>query len=163
MRSFLVQLATLFGVGRLPKGPGTWGTLATVPLAVLLAWLGPLWHMLFVIFLLPVSIVAAEYYEQDKGSHDAKEVVIDEVIGYLIAVTWLPFTWQSFVFAFVLFRFFDILKPFPINVLDRKVKGGLGVVVDDVAAGIIVNIILQFVLARTMWLGVQTILISPGS
>lgn len=161
MRNFLIALATFFGVGRLPKGPGTWGTLATIPLAVLLAWLGPIWHMLFVIALLPISIVSAELYERQKGSHDAKEIVIDEVVGFLIAMTWLPFTWQSFVAGFLLFRALDILKPFPISVLDRKVKGGFGVVVDDVAAGLIANILLQLVVTHTMWLGVQSIVI-PG-
>lgn len=163
MRSFLVRLATVFGIGRLPKGPGTWGTLATVPLAILLVRWGPFWHMLFVALLLPFAIAAAELYEREEGAHDAKEIVIDEVLGYLIAVIWLPFTWQSFLAAFVLFRFFDILKPFPISALDRKIKGGVGVVVDDVAAGVVVNVILHAVAARTMWLGVQTIVISPGN
>lgn len=160
MRSFLVRLSILFGVGRLPKGPGTWGTLATLPLAFLLMKAGPLWHMAFVILFLPVSVVAAEFHEQEHGGHDAKEVVIDEVIGFTIAMTWLPLTWQSFAAGFVLFRFFDILKPWPISVLDRKVPGGLGVVIDDVAAGLIVNVILQWVVANTMWLGVQTIVVS---
>lgn len=159
MRNFLLSLATFFGVGRLPKGPGTWGTLATIPLAVLLGWWGPLWHMLVVLLLLPLSIVSAEAYEKQASRHDAKEIVIDEVVGYLIAVTWLPFTWQSFAAGFVVFRILDILKPFPISVLDQKVKGGLGVVVDDVAAGLITNVILQVVVTQTMWLGVQSIVI----
>ncbi len=78
--------------------------------------------------------------------HDSQEVVIDEVVGYLVAFTWLPMNWTSVVTAFVLFRALDIVKPFPISWLDRKVKGGLGTVVDDLAAGLVANIILQAVL-----------------
>lgn len=160
MRGVLIHSATLFGVGRWPWGPGTWGTLVTVPLAVALAWVGPLWHMIFVLTLVPVSIVAAEFYEQDGGAHDPKEIVIDEMLGYLIAMTWLPFTWQSFVAGFFLFRVLDIWKPFPISIFDRKVKGGLGTVIDDVVAGVLVNLLLQWVARETHLLGVRTIVVS---
>lgn len=159
---FLIRLATLFGVGRLPKGPGTWGTVATVPLVLLLMWAGPFWHMGFALLFLPLAIVSAEMFEREHGGHDAKEVVVDEVIGFVIAMTWLPFTWQSVLAGFALFRFLDILKPFPISALDRGVKGGVGVVVDDVAAGLITNIVLQYVATHTMWLGVQTIVVSSS-
>lgn len=162
MQSLLLQIAVLFGVGRLPKGPGTWGTLATFPLVWLLAWLGPFYHMTVTILLLPLSVIAAEAYERAHGGHDASEVVIDEVLGFLITMTWLPFTWQASVAGFVLFRFFDILKPFPISVLDRRVKGGLGVVIDDVAAGIIANILLQIVYSHTSWLGVQNVVVGAS-
>jgi phosphatidylglycerophosphatase A len=85
--------------------------------------------------------------------HDPGEIVIDEVIGYVIAATWLPLTWQTFVAAFVVFRLFDIWKPFPIRQIDQKAKGGLGTVLDDVAAGIAANMVLQFVYAQTGLLG----------
>ena len=162
MRSFLLKLATLRPVGFEKPGPGTWGTVATMPLAVFLAWCGPLWHMSFTLLFLPISIVAAQVYEEKKGSHDAKEIVVDEAVGLLIAMVWLPFTWQSALAAFVLFRFFDILKPFPISYLDRHVKGGLGVVIDDVAAGVATNLILQVVVMKTYWLGVQSIVVQSG-
>jgi phosphatidylglycerophosphatase A len=81
--------------------------------------------------------------------------VIDEVIGFLITMTWLPMTWQAYLAGFLLFRVLDIFKPFPIGYLDEKVPGGLGVVADDVAAGMIANIILQVVLVKTAWLGMQ--------
>ena len=80
---------------------------------------------------------------------------IDEIVGYLIAMTWLPLNWISLGLAFVLFRFFDILKPWPIREIDQRVGGGLGVVVDDVAAGIAASLILQVIYVQTNWLGSQ--------
>jgi phosphatidylglycerophosphatase A len=146
---------TFFGVGLSPKAPGTLGTLATIPLAALFIWLGPLVHMSFAILLTLAAIWAADVYEKRKGGHDHPEIVIDEVVGFLISMTWMPMTWQAFAAGFVLFRFFDIVKPWPIGVFDRKIPGGLGVVVDDVAAGLLVNVILQIVYTKTAWLGVQ--------
>jgi phosphatidylglycerophosphatase A len=162
IRNFLIQSATLFGVGKFPKAPGTWGTLATLPLAWILMQAGPLLYMTVVILLLPVAILSAELYEQFSGSHDSKEIVIDELIGFLITMTWLPMGWQSFIFGFLLFRLLDIWKPYPISYLDKKIQGGLGVVIDDVAAGIVANMILQLVYSKTMWLGSQAIVTAGG-
>lgn len=163
MSAFLIQLATFFGVGKSPKAPGTMGTLAALPLAAVLLLLGPFYHMGFSLLLFPVSVVAAELYERQKGSHDAQEIVIDEVLGLLITMTWLPMTWQSFVFGFFLFRLLDIWKPFPISYLDQKIQGGLGVVIDDVVAGLVANIILQLIYSKTMWLGSQVIVTGGGN
>lgn len=148
-------IATFFGSGLVPKAPGTMGTLATVPLVFLLAPLGPLFYMAFTVFLFPIGLWAAEIHEKALGRHDAKEIVIDEVLGFLITMTMLPMTWQSMLFGFVLFRVLDILKPFPIGFIDKKVQGGLGVIADDVVAGIIANIALQVIYSQTNWLGVQ--------
>jgi phosphatidylglycerophosphatase A len=160
MRGFLLRLATFFGVGKAPKAPGTWGTVATLPLVLFFSYLGPLVYMAAVILLLPLSIIAAEVYEKQSGSHDAKEIVIDEVVGFMITMTWMPQTWQAYLAGFVLFRFLDILKPPPIRYFDRRVPGGLGVVMDDVVAGIIANIFLQIIYAQTAWLGIQNIVFS---
>jgi phosphatidylglycerophosphatase A len=138
-----------------PKAPGTMGTLAAIPLAILLMWMGSLVHMGFTVVLILVSFWACEQYEKQKGGHDHQEVVIDEVIGYLITVVWLPLTWQTLVAGFVLFRFFDILKPWPISWMDQHIPGGVGVVVDDIAAGLVASIILQIIYAKTGWLGAQ--------
>ena len=89
--------------------------------------------------------------------HDSKEIVIDEVAGFLITMTWLPMTWQSVVIGFILFRFFDIVKPPPIRQLDKKIQGGVGVMIDDIAAGIISNFILQILFTYTLILGSQVI------
>lgn len=155
LRKFLKNLATFFGVGFFPKGPGTAGTLAAIPLVLLLSWAGPLVYMGFALLLLPLAIIAAQVYEDDKGGHDHKEIVIDEVLGFMIAMTWLPMTWKAMLAGFLLFRVLDIFKPFPIGYLDRKIPGGLGVVLDDVVAGIIASLILQYIYQHTSWLGAQ--------
>jgi phosphatidylglycerophosphatase A len=160
MREFLKLLATFFGVGRMKKAPGTWGTLATIPLVILLSWAGPLYYMAAVILLLPVGIMACQVYEQDKGGHDHKEIVIDEVLGFLITMIWLPMTWQAILIGFALFRLLDITKPLFIGYLDKKVQGGLGVMIDDVAAGVIASLIMQVLFTQTNWLGSQLVMIS---
>ncbi len=150
-------IATFLGVGKAPKAPGTWGTLAAIPLVFLLSWLGPFYMMGFILLLIPVAIWAADHHSARLGQEDPQEIVIDEVVGFLIAMTWLPMTWQAYLAGFCLFRLLDILKPFPIGYLDRKISGGLGVMADDMAAGIIVNILLQIVYTKTAWLGVQVL------
>lgn len=150
-----IKIATVFGVGLIPKAPGTWGSLVTLPLALALMFLGPLVYMAVTLAMAIVAIVAAEEYEQQSKKHDSKEIVIDEVVGMLVTMTMLPLTWQSFVVGFILFRILDIWKPFPIRYFDRKVPGGFGVVMDDLVAGIIANVVLQLMLYHTAWLGVQ--------
>lgn len=160
MRNFLKHLATLFGVGLFSKAPGTMGTIATIPLVLLLSYFGVFTYMIATILLLPVGIVAAEYYEQDKGGHDHKEIVIDEVLGFLITMLWLPMTWQAILIGFVLFRVLDITKPLFIGYLDKKIQGGLGVMVDDVAAGIVASIIMQALYTYTNVLGSQMVIVN---
>jgi phosphatidylglycerophosphatase A len=152
--------ATFFYVGKFPKAPGTAGTLATIPLWVFLAYyFHAVWYMVIVFLILLFGIYICQIYENYSEKHDSKEIVIDEVVGYLITMTWLPLTWQSCVLGFVLFRILDILKPPPIRQLDQKVKGGVGVMIDDVAAGIIANLVLQLIYTHTNWFGVQVITI----
>ncbi len=93
--------------------------------------------------------------EKSNLRHDSSEIVIDEVAGYLLAVAWLPNTWQTYVYAFVLFRVFDIIKPPPIKQIDKKIGGGFGVMADDMAAGIAANLILQWLYYSTSVLGMQ--------
>lgn len=159
-RSIFLQIATGFGAGKLHPAPGTWASLAALPLAGILMLLGPLPMMAFVLVSFPLCIIAAEVYLQDhlEEGKDSPRIVIDEVLGMVITLVWMPFTWQSFLIGFCLFRFLDILKPFPVGYLDKKFSGGLGVMIDDVAAGIIANLILQFLLVRTSFLGVQIFL-----
>lgn len=157
IRNFLKQIAIFFGLGLSPKAPGTVATLGTIPLALLLNWAGPLYYMVATFLLLPVGILAAEIYEQDKGGHDHQEIVIDEVVGFLITMVWLPMTWQAILIGFVLFRLLDITKPLFIGYLDKKIQGGLGVMLDDIAAGIVASLIMQLLYSHTNWLGAQVL------
>jgi phosphatidylglycerophosphatase A len=154
-KKLIEVLATGFYLGRLPKAPGTFGTLLGIPLAIGLFYLGAYGYMFATISVIVGSILIAHLHEQTLGTHDSSEIVIDEVAGFLVTMTWLPLTWQSFVVGFVLFRILDATKPFPINLIDEKIKGGLGVVADDIVAGVIANILLQVVYTQTDWLGVQ--------
>jgi len=93
-----------------------------------------------------LGIFAAQAYESESPEHDSKEIVIDEVSGFLITMALVPCTWKSILLGFTLFRLLDIFKPWPISVLDRKVKGGIGVMVDDIAAGIIASVAIQLLM-----------------
>lgn len=155
MNRLLLLIATFFNIGRISKAPGTVATAATIPLWWALSQLGPLIYMAVVLLLIPLGIMAAKAYEAQSSEHDAKEIVIDEVVGFLITMVWLPLTWQSLVLGFIIFRFLDIVKPPPIRQLDQRVKGGFGVMIDDIAAGLIGSVILQMIYTQTSWLGVQ--------
>jgi len=135
--------------------PGTVGTLGAIPLVFLFNQAGVYGYMGLTLALTFWAIRVADQYEQMVQDHDTKEVVIDEVVGFLITMFWLPLTWQAFLVAFVVFRILDIFKPYPINVLDRRAQGGFGTVIDDLVAGVIANVALQFVYTQTDWLGVQ--------
>lgn len=136
-------LATWFGAGQLPWFPGTWGSLGALPL-----WLGlqflPLKSylvVLLVIFLVAVWVSGAG--ASHFGRPDPGEVVIDEVVGQLLALSACPFRLGPIIIGFLLFRLFDILKPFPARFFDRKLVGGLGIVLDDVVAGLYAGVVLQ--------------------
>lgn len=154
-KQVIVALATGFYIGRVPVMPGTFGTLLGLPLVGLLYLGGPVFYTVSAALLVFISIGVAELYETYMDSHDPKEVVIDEIVGYVIAMTLLPLTWQAFLAAFLIFRLLDILKPFPIGRLDRQLPGGFGTVLDDVAAGLITNIALHIIDANSSLLGVR--------
>lgn len=131
------------------KAPGTIGTLGAIPLVWTLGQFDPIVYMIFTFTLAVVAIFVSHLYlSLFDVEHDPGEVVIDEVVGFMVAMTWLPHSWQWLALGFILFRFLDILKPFPIGYVDRKIEGGVGVVADDLVAGILANVILQIVLAQ---------------
>lgn len=154
-KQIIISLATGLYVGKIPVMPGTFGTLLGIPVVWLMMQGSPIFYLIATAVLLFVSVVIAEFYEIYTKAHDPGEVVIDEVVGYAITMALLPMTWQAFLAGFIVFRFFDILKPSPICHIDRKIQGGLGTVLDDAAAGLISNIVLQIVYTQTSWLGVQ--------
>jgi phosphatidylglycerophosphatase A len=133
--------ATLGYVGFVPVAPGTAGTLCALVLVYVLN-LPPVLYLALTVLVVVLGTVSSSAVERATGEKDSNCIVIDEFAGYLIAVAFLPKTFGYLAAAFFLFRVLDILKPPPIGGLQRF-RGGLGVMVDDVAAGIVTNLILQ--------------------
>jgi len=136
-----VMIATVGGIGFSPFAPGTMGSAA----AALLVWLVPMPVAIYLTLTLVVTVVgtiASDSVESVLGEKDPGCIVIDEVAGYMVAMAFLPPTTGYVIAAFIIFRAFDILKPPPIKGL-QKFKGGFGVMIDDLAAGLAANIILQ--------------------
>ncbi len=130
-----VLLAAWGPCGFSPVAPGTVGTLGAIPLYLALSRVGPGAYVAVTAALVALGSFAAERAGRYWGVADASPIVIDEVAGYLVALALVPFSWQAVAAAFVLFRIFDVLKPWPASAFDR-VKNGFGVVMDDVAAGV---------------------------
>lgn len=127
---------TLFYSGKSPKASGTIGSiLATLMALPILAFSN---NTLFLLAILigGIAIKEIDKYESLGGKHDDKSIVIDELVGVWIALSIVPFSWINTLLCFAFFRLFDITKPSLIGVIDRKVKGGLGVVGDDALAGV---------------------------
>ncbi len=130
-------LATWFGSGLLPKAPGTWGSLAALPFAVVIAALAGPWGLLAAVLAVTVAgLWAAGVYAGRRGVDDPSEVVIDEVAGQWLALVPVALDLRLYAVAFLAFRFFDIVKVWPAGWLDRNLKGGWGIMLDDLAAGI---------------------------
>lgn len=132
-----------FGSGAAPVAPGTFGTLAAVLLYLPLQYLHWFSYLLVIVVAFVVGVAICERTSRDIGVHDHGGIVWDEFVGYWLAMLFAPQGWGWIVTGFVLFRFFDIVKPWPISVLDKQVKGGLGIMVDDVVAGLYALLCLQ--------------------
>jgi phosphatidylglycerophosphatase A len=136
-------LAFGFGSGVIPKAPGTWGTLVAVPLYVLLQGVSMAVYLSLVLALLLLGIWLCDVAARDLGVHDHPGIVWDEIVGYLITMIAAPAGWPWWLAGFVLFRLFDILKPWPISAIDKGVAGGLGIMLDDILAGLMALACLQ--------------------
>jgi phosphatidylglycerophosphatase A len=140
-------LALGFGSGLAPKAPGTFGTLAAIPLFLLLTMLmpTPLPYAIAVIVMGFAGIYICGKAADDLGVHDHPAIVWDEFIGFFITMFMVPVSWQSILVGFILFRIFDIFKPWPISFIDRNMTGGSGIMFDDVLAGIFALAIMQLI------------------
>ena len=143
----ILFLAFGFGSGLAKKAPGTCGTMAAIPLYLLIAQTGNLIYSLLTLVVTIAGIWICDSAADKLGEHDFGGIVWDEIAGYLITLWFIPFTWLNVGLGFVLFRFFDILKPWPIKIADKRVKGGFGIMLDDVLAAVFANIVLRLVLA----------------
>ena len=136
-------IATWFGVGLVPGAPGTAGSLAALPFAWAIAtYLGPLGLAVAVAAAFVAGVWASGRYARKRGVADPGAVVIDEVAGQWLALVLVPPSLVNYAIGFALFRLFDVIKPWPISALDRGVKGGLGVMLDDLLAGALAAILL---------------------
>jgi phosphatidylglycerophosphatase A len=135
MRRFARVIALWFGCGKVPIAPGTAGTLGALPLCLLVVPHGVGALLLTIAVLLPIAIWSSGVVARETASHDPQIVVVDEVVGMLIACLWLPSTTLGYAIAFLLFRAFDQVKPFPARRAER-LAGGYGIVMDDVFAGL---------------------------
>jgi phosphatidylglycerophosphatase A len=134
-RRFIHFLAFGFGAGCVPLAPGTFGTLVAIPIYLLLREAGPVAYATVVLAMFGFGVWCCGVTERDFERQDMSAIVWDEIVGYLVAMFMAPAGWEYVVIGFVLFRVFDIWKPFPIRALERRVPGGLGVMLDDVLAG----------------------------
>ena len=142
----VVFLATGCFTGFLPKMPGTWGTLAAIPIVIithrLTSIMQPVVAVVFVTFAAYIAGRAEILFED----RDARPIVIDEMVGFLITLLWLPLNFLTLCLGFFLFRLFDIVKPPPISTVEKRLHGGWSIVLDDVLAGVFANVTLRLLL-----------------
>ena len=138
----ILFMAFGFGSGLAKKAPGSFGTLAAIPVYWLFAQTDSLIYSLLTIFVTVVGVWICDIAAEKLGEHDFGGIVWDEIAGYLITMWLIPLTWQTIIAGFILFRFFDILKPWPIKWLDHHVHGGFGIMIDDVLAGVFAGALL---------------------
>jgi phosphatidylglycerophosphatase A len=136
-------LAFGFGSGCAPKAPGTFGTLAAIPFYLLIESLPVVYYLLICLFAFGLGVWFCGHASKVLGVHDHGGIVWDEFVGYWVAMFMAPSGWEWVVVGFVLFRLFDIWKPWPIKLVDQNVHGGFGIMIDDILAGVYAGLVLQ--------------------
>lgn len=143
VRGLILFLSTGAFSGYVPKIPGTAGSVAGIGLFCLLALLSPATYCAGTFFFVAIAVWSSGRAALILKKKDPPEVVIDEIAGFLITMATFPASWKYILPGFILFRVLDIIKPYPANRINDRVEGGLGIVLDDVVAGIYANLILQ--------------------
>ncbi len=146
MRFLILLLASNAGLGYSPIVSGTVGTLAGIPAFYLMASLSPVIYTLTCLMVFGIAVWSADKAGHIYGVADDGRIVIDELVGYLVTVAFLPFSLSTALLGFFWFRVFDILKPPPVGTVDKKMKNGFGVVLDDVLAGVYAALALRLTL-----------------
>jgi len=134
------------GSGLAKKAPGTWGTLAAVPIYLAISALPLMAYLAIVAFVCVIGVWLCGASSKALGVHDHPGIVWDEFAGFFITMIAAPVSWVSVILGFALFRLFDIWKPWPISFIDRNVHGGLGIMVDDIVAGVFACVSLHLLL-----------------
>jgi len=135
-------IAVGFGSGLSPLAPGTFGTLAALPLVWLMAAFSPAYYLLIVVLCFWLGIVVCAATADDLGVHDHRAIVWDDVVGYLLTLWPVAFSWPAAIAGFVLFRIFAIVKPWPIGIIDKRLAGGWGIMLDDAVAALFAAVLL---------------------
>ncbi len=136
-----------FGTGAIPVAPGTFGTLIAIPFYLFLESYSDATYIVLTIMFALFSIWLCNKVSKEIHVHDHQGMCIDEIVGYLVTMIGAPYGWGWILLGFILFRIFDIWKPWPIRQVDAQVTGGLGMILDDVLAGIY-SLIIIHILAR---------------
>lgn len=145
-----MAIATGAYAGYWPVGPGTMGTLLALPLIWLAGYFPLFLQIAFAAALFGVGVWASARAVKILKKDDAPQIVVDEIAGFLVAMIGVPVTPYWVICGFCLFRLFDIFKPFPISVLDEKVGGGWGVMLDDLAAGLLAGLVMQLMMRASL-------------
>jgi len=143
LRHPALLLAFGFGSGLSPKAPGTFGTLAAIPVYLLLRELSLVAYLAAVVGAFLLGVFICEVASRKLKVHDHGGIVWDEMVGYWLTMVMAPSAWYWMIIGFGLFRVFDILKPWPVSIADKKVSGGLGIMFDDVLAAVYACLCLQ--------------------
>ncbi len=138
-------LALGFGSGLAPKAPGTFGTLAAIPVFLLMAQLPVSQYMAVLSVMALFGVHICGYTAKAIGVDDHPAIVWDEIVGFLITMILVPVSVTTVVVGFLLFRFFDIVKPWPISAVDKKLHSGLGIMLDDIIAGVMAFGVMQLI------------------
>jgi len=130
------MLAFGFGSGLAKKAPGTMGTLVAIPIYYSMVMFMADYYLPILLLVCVLGIWICGQAAKELGVHDHGGIVWDEIAGYLLTMYWVGFSWQNMLMGFILFRLFDILKPWPISWIDKKVAGGFGIMLDDLIAAL---------------------------
>lgn len=145
-------IASCGGIGFVPVAPGTVASAITALLLYAVAPLSLITQIILLNLLFLVGTISSEHAENGSNKKDPSFIVIDEFFGMTLALFALPKIWWLYVLAFVIFRFFDILKPGPIETLERKIPGGLGIMLDDALAGLVTILLIQMIIPTLKYL-----------
>ncbi len=126
----------------MPRAPGTFGTIVAIPLALLVAMFGTQVYWLVTLLAVVLGVIICHETARLLGTHDHHAIVWDEIAGFMVTMLFFAFTFVNILVGFILFRLFDILKPWPINRIDQQVTGGWGMMLDDLIAGLLAALVL---------------------
>ena len=137
---------SLFKVGYIKYMPGTFGSFIGLIIGILIKPIYPFGYIFFTLIIIFLGIIAIKFYQTKKGKEDRSEIIVDEVIGQQIPIIIFDLSITNIVLGFLLFRFFDIVKIYPANYIDKNYTGSFGIIADDIVAGLQASLIIYFII-----------------